>query len=632
MTAKNTTATTIGFNDLVATDTAPPLATPAKRTVLGGEHQPNEIGPNISNNGFLSAIFGRSKKSRTQANRRTFLRGSLTAAAVGVAAGFTKLGGPAKTAAAQSSIVGQYPRRVLLFCPPLNSGDNCQPGCGSSPICTDCCDSAGYFKDDPANGYSLYPGNCGGIADGWIWRYAGTCGNCSTIEYRCTDGYVQTANGPAPFICRAVTECVPLGDGEEAVHYGDAARPTNWSPYGQLELVKDIGGGSIRISGWVSDGSGTPLSMRVLVDGQIFHWGTANLERADLASRVSGGTKIGYNVTMPLDPATYKICVDALSGTETARVGCVTYTVGSGGQASSGVVGSQSAPRPTPTLNDATDDTATSGTDTQAEAQSSNTSSEQAAFERLLSTSVGLSIPENPQPSNGRCWGGVQLITKTEDQQLFVSGWAFDFDGQAPFIQITGDGEPLATFKPDLPRPEITSAIPQAGSTPGFAYQLPLPDGVSRVCVELIAADDGEKHLLGCRDFAEEAAQSSHYRREGDPALQPPTVFGNLDSLELITNGESSNAANTGTVKVLAKGFAFQPERLNQSVEILVSGSEQSVGATADMPSVQGQKYGVEGDIGFEVEIEVKPGNMVRADALLGDERVLIGILHAPLD
>jgi hypothetical protein len=254
--------------------------------------------------------------------------------AASTAVSAASLFGPARKVDAQSGVVGTYPRRILQFCPPYNSGDNCQPGCGSSPICTDCCDADGFFRNDPANGYTLYAGGCGDgdIADGWLWRYSGKCGNCAEIEYRCSDGYVQTDTGPAPFICRAVTDCVPLPDGEEpSENLPDAARSTNWRPAGALEVAIDQGP-SVSIAGWISDGSGVPLQMRVRANNSIVHLGNAALPRPDIASSRRGpGVNVGFAVSFPIEPGEYEFCVDALSGVNNATIGCVQLQIGSGG-------------------------------------------------------------------------------------------------------------------------------------------------------------------------------------------------------------------------------------------------------------------------------------------------------------
>ena len=212
--------------------------------------------------------------------------------------------GRAKRVEAQTGVIGAYPRRILTFCPPYNSNDNCQPGCGSSPICTDCCDRDGFFRNDPANGYSLYPGGCGDgdIADGWLWRFNGVCGNCANIEYRCSDGYVQTDTGPAPFICRWVTDCEPLPAGAEPGSGADAAVQTSWRPSGGLETAVD-NGGSVSVNGWVTDGSGSPVSLRVTANGRIVHLGPASLPRPDIAAAVrDAGPNTGFAISFPLEP------------------------------------------------------------------------------------------------------------------------------------------------------------------------------------------------------------------------------------------------------------------------------------------------------------------------------------------
>ena len=303
------------FSDLVGVDNRPEHAMAVEHAAVDTDSYLTELTADPRNNGFVTGLVDRRRGKRMTASRRGFIRGTIAAAAATTAVSAASLFGPARKVEAQSGVVGTYPRRILQYCPPYNSGDNCQPGCGSSPICTDCCGSDGYFRNDPGNGYTLYAGGCGDgdIADGWLWRFKGKCGNCAEIEYRCSDGYVQTDTGPAPFICRYVTDCVPLADGEapgEAL--ADAARATNWRPAGALELAVDQGNG-VRINGWIADGSGVPLDMLIRANNRIVHLGTASLPRPDIpASRRGSSANVGFGVSFGLEPGEYELCVDAL--------------------------------------------------------------------------------------------------------------------------------------------------------------------------------------------------------------------------------------------------------------------------------------------------------------------------------
>ncbi|MBT5754205.1 MAG: hypothetical protein HOI41_04485, partial [Acidimicrobiaceae bacterium] len=338
------------FSDLVGVDNRPEHAKAVEHAAVDTDSYLTELTADPRNNGFVTGLVDRRRGKRMTASRRGFIRGTIAAAAATTAVSAASLFGPARKVEAQSGVVGTYPRRILQYCPPYNSGDNCQPGCGSSPICTDCCGSDGYFRNDPGNGYTLYAGGCGDgdIADGWLWRFKGKCGNCAEIEYRCSDGYVQTDTGPAPFICRYVTDCVPLADGEapgEAL--ADAALNTNWRPAGALELAVDQGNG-VRINGWIADGSGVPLDMIIRANNRIVHLGTASLPRPDIpASRRGSSANVGFGVSFGLEPGEYQLCVDALDGVLSSTIGCVRLNVGSGASVrGSGSSGSVSTPTP----------------------------------------------------------------------------------------------------------------------------------------------------------------------------------------------------------------------------------------------------------------------------------------------
>ena len=433
----------VRFSDLVGVDRRPEEAVPAERRALATDSYVERLSDDPRNNGFVSGLVDRRRGRRMQATRRGFLRGTIAAAAATTAVTAANLFGPARRVEAQGGVVGSYPRRILQFCPPYNSNDNCQPGCGSSPICTDCCTSDGYFRNDPANGYSLYPGNCGdgNIADGWIWRFNGKCGNCAEIEYRCSDGYVMTDTGPAPFICRAVTDCVPLPEGESAgPALVDPVRPTNWRPAGALELAVDQGG-SVAITGWIADGSGSPVQMRITANNSIIHWGSAGLARPDIAARLRGaGPNTGFSVSFPIDPGPYEFCVDALSGPLTATIGCVNMTVGSGGSVrGSGAVGSIPPPAAPST-----------GSGTDSDPQPTPTPGE-------------IVLPGETDPSASPTHGAVQVIRRSAATTGFVSGWAGDADtDEAAYVEVLVGGERRALVRSELPRPRRRPGVSPA--------------------------------------------------------------------------------------------------------------------------------------------------------------------------
>ncbi len=581
------------FSDLERADVRPREPVESHRAPIRDSYQ-TAIDGDVTNNGFVSGLVDARAGKRVHATRRGFLRGTLTTAAAATAASLGGLFGPARTVQAQTGVIGTYPRRMLTYCPPLNSGDNCQPGCGSSPICTDCCSADGYFRNDPGNGYSLYAGGCGSgdIADGWLWRYADVCGNCSTIEYRCSDGYVQTDTGPAPFICRAVTECIPLGDGQApGENLPDAASSTNWRPAGSLEVAVD-NGGTVALTGWVADGSQQPVDIRVVGDGAILSWGKASLPRADIAGSVRGaGTNVGFSVSFPAEPGVHRYCVDALQGALAVSVGCVSLDVGTGQTVrGSGASGQISSPEPPRDQNpDAAPPTATPVAD---EAEPEPTAA------------PAFIIPDPSDTSANPSWGAVQVLRRVDAATGFVSGWAGDIDTtEAPYLSITVDGEPVAVLRPDLSRPDVSAAVPGLGPTTGFAGEFPLPEGQATVCVDVVGAEDGQVVSLGCRALgaapqADPALQTGVNKPEtdGTPLVFDGAIYVGLDQFALVDD------------RVQISGWAFDPNDRSAVVEIEVSGAGEVVLIDTGSPHRDAaNRFGVT-DCGFDVLLPLPVG------------------------
>lgn len=593
----------VRFSDLVGVDRRPADAVPASpRRPVPTDTFSTELTDNPRNNGFVSAIVDGRRGRRMRASRRGFLRGTIAAAAATTAATTAGLFGPARRVEAQSGIVGTYPRRILQFCPPYNSGDNCQPGCGSSPICTDCCTSDGYFKNDPANGYTLYAGGCGDgdIADGWIWRYSNTCGNCAEIEYRCSDGYVQTDTGPAPFICRAVTDCVPLADGQQpGESLRDAARDTNWRPAGALEVAVDQGS-TVAINGWIADGSGVPVSMRIRANNAIVHVGTAGLARPDIASQVRGaGANTGFAVSFPVEPGDYEFCVDALQGVLNATIGCVRMTVGSGGSVrGSGPTGSISSPAATPAP------AATPGQD-DPDAEPTPT-----ATPEPTPTPGEVVLPVPGGTSSSPAYGALQVVRRSAATTGFVSGWAGDADTDEPaYVEVLVDGESAAAARADLPRADVRRAFGESFAATGFAISFPLPSERAEVCVVAVSPDDGRRVRLGCQELPgpnatgtdpESIEEANEARPSASGAASEPSavVYGGIDRFEPTAAG------------VQVEGWAFDPNDRDRTVTIVVRSADLSATVDADQSHPEAQeRYGVALPCGFVAELALAAGD-----------------------
>ncbi len=588
------------FNDLVGLSRRPAEPRPAQRVPIATRSRRSpQLSDDLNNSGFVSALVDARRGRRIGATRRSFLRSSVAAAAATTAVSFANLFGPARRVEAQTGVVGEYPRRILTFCPPYNANDNCQPGCGSSPICTDCCGSDGFFRNDPANGYTLYAGGCGDgdIADGWLWRFAGVCGNCSAIEYRCSDGYVQTDTGPAPFICRTVTECVPLADGQapgEALP--DAARSTNWRPAGRLETAVD-NGGSVTITGWIADASGQPVDMRITANNQIIHFGKAGLSRPDVAGSVRGaGANTGYAVSFPIEPGDYQFCVNALQGAISVTIGCVNLAVGSGQsvRGSGGTTSISGLPTPaTPTpVPDAGTAQPTPTPDTVAEPTDEAADGDTPGQLDLVS--------ETPTA------GVVQVLRRSDPAMGFVSGWAGDADtDRAATIEVLVDGDPVATTTSELPRPDVVAAFPDLPASTGFAVSFPLPESEANVCVDLIDPQDQSRRRLGCRTLgtAIEASEPSDAELTGRP-----TGSGDTTSSEDVVWGQVDLVSVEGST-VTIRGWAFAPNDVEAPILINATATGISEQATTGLEHEGARMtYGIDHPCGFELALELPTG------------------------
>jgi hypothetical protein len=146
-------------------------------------------------------------------SRRTVLR---TMIASGTFLGFSILGA---FPAARRAYSDGYDIKGLP-CPSYAGPHNCSPGCGPSVVEFASCGSDGWHKNGVQTpgilSYTLLPNNCyGGWADGWMWRYDGTCLGCLSIDFRCHDGRTiscTTGRGGSCTshisICRWITRCV----------------------------------------------------------------------------------------------------------------------------------------------------------------------------------------------------------------------------------------------------------------------------------------------------------------------------------------------------------------------------------------------------------------------------------------
>lgn len=138
-------------------------------------------------------------------------------AAAGATAGLHALGvfPPARQAlAAGFRLAGYYD--IYPRCPSYAHDHNCSPGCGPSLVCPSCCRTSGRHKGFHKSGashpgrYKLRPNQCYADGyDGWLWAYAGECGDCSGgVTWRCHDGWKKSRHGNwYRTICRKAMSC-----------------------------------------------------------------------------------------------------------------------------------------------------------------------------------------------------------------------------------------------------------------------------------------------------------------------------------------------------------------------------------------------------------------------------------------
>jgi hypothetical protein len=143
-------------------------------------------------------------------NRRSFFA---LVGAVGAGIGLVMVGvfPKARQALADGYTIKDEP------CPAGNTGDQCSPGCGDSPVCGGgsdgpCCENGSNFWHlsgaQGGDAYRLRPNECyAGTYDGWKWGFA-PCGGCDSVVFRCHDGKKRQGDGTYdPDICRHAVFC-----------------------------------------------------------------------------------------------------------------------------------------------------------------------------------------------------------------------------------------------------------------------------------------------------------------------------------------------------------------------------------------------------------------------------------------
>jgi hypothetical protein len=154
-------------------------------------------------------------------NRGQFVKASV-GAAIGVGLASVGVLPPARRAFASHAGTAGYEIKPLP-CPSYAADHNCSPGCGPSEVDSRACVGSssnhyyGWHRAGCASAYGfdwkLRPNGCvsGTGWDGWRWEYNALCGCCTSVTYRCHDGYRCNSScaNCSRTICRWITACTP---------------------------------------------------------------------------------------------------------------------------------------------------------------------------------------------------------------------------------------------------------------------------------------------------------------------------------------------------------------------------------------------------------------------------------------
>lgn len=170
---------------------------------------------------------------------------------------------------------------------------------------------------------------------------------------------------------------------------------------------------------------------------------------------------------------------------------------------------------------------------------------------------------------------------------VHVVGWAADPDVPAASlgVELTVDGERVATGVADRSRPDVAAARPELGAAHGFELQGPAPSlGEHEVCVRAINLPHGSAGLAQCRDVTVEMA--------GGPPLA------NLEVVSAVPGG------------VRVKGWAFDPDTRDYARVLVTIGTHTyTVVADATRPDVAAALPEVGLNRGFDTVLPASPGS-----------------------
>lgn len=634
------------FEDLISTDERPNGAGSVDRGTIATDTRSTMLGDDLANNGFVSNLFNRRRANVARATRRNFLRGSVAAAGAGVAVASSRFG-PAKEVEAQGTVVGSFPYRIYTACPSWAAGHDCNPGCGSTPVCTDCCDANGFFIENQAAGFRVHPGQCataGGNVDGWLWAYGAPCGACQSIEYRCHDGYKLLPTGASfvwfPHICRAVTSCgqapvAPVASPTPTtVPFNPAPAPApsaGVSYVSSLASAVDNGNGSATLTGWVKANTTASIGYMISVDGVPMHTGTAN--QPYFTGFPGAGPNHGFTaVVNGLTQGTHEFCVHGTVNGIQTRLICTNLFI-------SVSAGANPPPATVPTPLPTTPPVATSTP--------------------IPAAPAPVAVNPGVVPQFYGAIGSLDVLRRANDGNAFVSGWAARSAsaGTGPInVVISVDGVDKTRVSASLPRQDITGSFQQAY---GFSGRAQLrANRTSNVCVMLEDPSTGARFQIGCRSVTGGASPASLPPLSGGgsapapqptatsaPVSVPPTTTPVPTSAPIqvpptatavpASSGPPASGGGTsipgyintarGEVRTMAAplpgmllvgGWLYYPqdEPRAAAYEIFVDGISQGVSYANQPDPIAAANLGIGANHGFTRFLSVTPGSTVRVE------------------
>jgi GH25 family lysozyme M1 (1,4-beta-N-acetylmuramidase) len=382
------------------------------------------------------------------------------------------------------------------------------------------------------------------------------------------------------------------------------------NPIGSLDVVSSSATGQILIAGWAADPDATgPTNVDVYVDGKGQLRLSAGSSRADVGAHAYSVVLSGW------PPGVHTVCTYAINvgdGTTNTLLGCRQVTVvgtapmgsfdsarpGGGGITVGGWALSPTTATPIAvhvyvdqtgwalTANGARNDVAAAFP----MAGSSH------GFSGFVPASGGTHVVcvyaidpagvVNPQlgcrivtVASGSPVGSVDSVTAATGT-LTVSGWAIDPDTFAPVgVSLVVDGDTVGSATANLPRPDLTTALPPYGPLHGYSLSATgFGGGAHRVCVIATDVGPGSDASIGCRTIL----------MSGNP-------FGSLDAV-------TRTGGSTGTTATAA-GWAIDPDTTSPVTVVMTVDGTQVATTTANgaRPDLVSFGYGVAH--GFSVDL-----------------------------